>query len=220
MTAILRDTERNNEREFETVEKAEEKRKDLIGMGASPEQLEIEENGVEAEHVDHTGNGSVEAHTVSEPENSDTVESDNPEGQPPAKQEPAQNSTVGLEMDTDAEQELRNLGGDFTTEIKGTTVIKKKGLRVMQQRYEIDVTSKLEVPPEETDHTYARAKAQAILPDGRIAEAHGSASVERGDDSFLLAEMSDTRAKSRALSDITGIGHAVVEEMQGVNDES
>jgi len=123
---------------------------------------------------------------------------------------------IGNELETDAEQELRNLGGDFTAEIKGTTVIKKKGLRVMQHRYDISVYCDLVTPPEETGHDYARAKAIAEMPDGRVAEAYGSASTSRGDDSFLLAEMADTRAKSRALIDITGIGHAVVEEMQGV----
>jgi hypothetical protein len=106
---------------------------------------------------------------------------------------------------------------EFVTEIKGTPVITKKGFRVLQHRYDISTTSEIVVGPEETDHEFCRVKATATMPDGRSAEAHASAHVDRGDDHFLLTSMADTRAKSRALSDVTGVGAVAVEEMAGVN---
>jgi hypothetical protein len=106
---------------------------------------------------------------------------------------------------------------EFVTTIKGTTVITKKGFRVLQHRYDISTTSEIVVGPEETDHEFCRVKATATMPDGRSAEAHASAHVDRGDDHFLLTSMADTRAKSRALSDVTGVGAVAVEEMAGVN---
>jgi hypothetical protein len=101
---------------------------------------------------------------------------------------------------------------EFVTEIKGTPVITKKGFRVLQHRYDISTTSEIVVGPEETGHEFCRVKATAEMPDGRSAEAHASAHVERGDDHFLLTSMADTRAKSRALSDVTGVGAIAVSE--------
>lgn len=105
--------------------------------------------------------------------------------------------------------------GEFTYQVDGTTAINKKGLRVLQHWYEIDIDeSSVEVGPEETDHTYCRVRAEATMPDGRTAVAHGSAHVDRGDDPWLLVEMADTRAKSRVLLDITGMGAVAVSELQ------
>lgn len=105
--------------------------------------------------------------------------------------------------------------GDFTYEKNGKTAINKKGLRVLEHWYEIDIDeSKVVVGPEETDHTYCRVRAEATMPDGRTAVAHGSGHVDRGDDPWLLVEMADTRAKSRVLLDITGMGAVAVSELQ------
>jgi len=187
----------------ETVEQSAESRAEAESM-----QENASDAGLSDVEVIPPAGGTSETDggNIADPVDADIV--DHTDGGP--------DGTVMQSMGTDAEQELRNLGGDFTTDIKGTTVINKKGLRVIQHRYDINVRCELQVPPEDTDHEYARAKAVAEMPDGRIGEAHGSAHVDRGDDAFLLTEMADTRAKSRALSDITGIGHVIVEEMAGV----
>lgn len=109
--------------------------------------------------------------------------------------------------------------GELTANIKGTTVITKKGFRVLQHHYDISTGSEVLVGPEENGHEFCRVKAWAEMPDGRRAEAHASAHVDRDDDHFLLVSMADTRAKSRALSDVTGVGAVAIEEMQGVEND-
>lgn len=131
----------------------------------------------------------------------------------------AAESLPDRELTDDPIEWLQQGAGEFTTTIKGTTVITKKGFRVLQHKYDISSGSEIVVGPEETDHTFCRVKAYAEMPDGRRAEAHASAHVDRGDDHFLLTSMADTRAKSRALSDVTGVGAVVVEEMAGVDNE-
>lgn len=105
--------------------------------------------------------------------------------------------------------------GEFTYTKNGETAINKKGLRVLQYWYDISITdSDVIVGPEDTDNQMCRVRAKAQMPDGRTAVAHGSAHVDRGDDSFLLVEMADTRAKSRVLLDITGMGAVAVSELE------
>lgn len=114
-----------------------------------------------------------------------------------------------------AEDPLAWVPGEFVDTIDGSQAINRKGFEVLAHFYGIDVFSDLEVPPEETDHTYCRVKARAVTAEGRECEAYGSAHVERGDDMELLLEMADTRARKRALSIATGVGAVAVEELKG-----
>jgi len=114
---------------------------------------------------------------------------------------------------------LNRTAGDFVDTIQGTEAINKKGFRVLQHWYDIDTNSEVIVGPEETDFEYCRVRATAEMPDGQTAVAHGSAHVERGDDMPILLEMADTRAKSRALSDITGVGAVAVAELKAGENE-
>jgi hypothetical protein len=108
---------------------------------------------------------------------------------------------------------LKWLPGEFVDTIDGSPAINRKGFEVLSHFYEVDVSADLQVTPEDTGHEYARVKATAEI-DGRTVEAFGSAHVDRGDDSYLLLEMADTRARKRALSIATGAGAVAVEELK------
>lgn len=108
---------------------------------------------------------------------------------------------------------LKWLPGEFVDTIDGSAAINRKGFEVLSHFYEVDVSADLQVTPEDTGHEYARVKATAEI-DGRTVEAFGSAHVDRGDDSYLLLEMADTRARKRALSIATGAGAVAVEELK------
>lgn len=113
-----------------------------------------------------------------------------------------------------ADDPLTWIPGEFVDTIDGTQAINRKGFEVLAHFYNVDCYADLEVPPEDTEHTYCRVKARAVTSDGRECEAYGSAHVERGDDPELLLEMADTRARKRALSIATGVGAVAVEELK------
>jgi len=169
----------------------------------------LEDNGVDFEteeringqeiNTDGSGDGASTPDTQTEPTDVEVVEQ-------PEKPE---------RSITDDPVDWLGGVGEFTYEKNGKTAINKKGLRVLEHWYDIDIDdSEVVVGPEETDHTYCRVRAEATMPDGRTAVAHGSAHVDRGDDPWLLVEMADTRAKSRVLLDITGMGAVAVSELQ------
>lgn len=135
--------------------------------------------------------------------------------------EPATGSAeAGYDLDerTVSDDPLQWMPGDFIDTIDGSQAINRKGFEVLAYFYDITTESSLEVPPEETGHEYCRVKATASMPDGRSADAYGSAHVERGDDESLLLEMADTRARKRALSIVSGVGAIAVEELKNEVD--
>jgi hypothetical protein len=212
------------DKEFATEEKA----RDGIGTHealcdeCSQGDCELEPLGdgdddLDVDYVDHVSDGGTEE--VPEFDGRDDRESEPDEvvvdGAPV---EDGGESLPDRELTDDPIEWLQKGDGELTTSIKGTVVITKKGFRVLQHRYDISTGSDIVVGPEETAHEFCRVKAWAEMPDGRRAEAHASAHVDRGDDHYLLVSMADTRAKSRALSDVTGVGAVAIEEMVGVDD--
>ena len=104
---------------------------------------------------------------------------------------------------------------EFTDTIDGSVAINRKGYEVMAHHYGIETRSDPVVTPDQTDCTFAQAKAVAITDDGKRYEAQGSAHVDRGDDPWLLVSMADTRARKRALAQATGVGMVAIEELKG-----
>lgn len=229
----LVDKERDNATEFDTWQEAQERLNEVVNLSddASPQDFAIEpvteQNGVqnsqnghepeELESDDVQGESEMDAET---PEFEDRDEPDNEPTEVVVDGEPAKDPLPDRELTEDPIAWLQRGDGELTTEIKGTTVITKKGFRVLQHKYDISTGSEVLVGPEETDQEFCRVKAWAEMPDGRRAEAHASAHVDRGDDHFLLVSMADTRAKSRALSDVTGVGAVAIEEMMGVAEDA
>lgn len=205
MSWKLRDNRRDNEREFESRAEVEEKREDLIGLGASPDDLEI----LAPNKASDGGTETVEPDVVDQTEPHETQEA--PSGsdaydlpdKPPVDEDP-----------------LTWMPRDFTDTIDGTEAINRKGYEVMAHHYGIGTSSECLVGPEDTGFEFCRVKAIAVKEDGTEYTAHGSAHVDRGDDSFLLLEMADTRARKRAIAQATGVGMLAVEELQnGVNGQ-
>jgi hypothetical protein len=222
-TWVIHDHSRDKQRECNSRSEAEDTKQDMAGLGANLEDLEIVPPGESIDDGDTPGDDSVSV----EPTTSDATVTEGainaPEKEPP--QEPVsasktnKNDLPDRTLTDDPIEWLMNGADDLVTTIKNTQVITKKGFRVLQHHYDISTTSEVVVGPEETDDTFCRVHATAEMPDGRTAEAHASAHVDRGDDHFLLVSMADTRAKSRALSDITGVGAVAVEEMAGVDND-
>jgi hypothetical protein len=185
---VVRDTSRDTKRECQTRAEAEETRDDMIALGASPEDLEIEQVGA-------TDGGP----TVVDAEPVDTE----PTGEPVNPEALSKNPI----------QFLESVNGDFVNRIKGTPAISKQGFRFIQREFEI--TTESEVVEWSEDPLGCVVWAKATLPGGYSAEAHGEGyqfESDVSDNEFV--RYADTRAKNRAISDLTSAGALAVSELQ------
>jgi hypothetical protein len=195
---VIRDTNRNNERKAKSRSEAKETKNDLVSLGADPSQIEIisleETNGdtetVDAKVVEHTGN-------TAEPPAADGEQL--PDDPP---------------IDADPVDWLPN---HFVDDIQGVPTVNRKGYAVIASKYGISVTAEAVTLPSETEFKHAEFCATARTPDGKEYSGFGSAHVDRqdGDDTYLLAELAETRAMKRAVAWASGVGMTAVAEMQG-----
>jgi len=227
------DTHRDNLRLCDSRSDAQDKKNDVVALGAEPSDIEVrqpddlpvsatadswcEECTAETTHeVQQNGGLLCTAHDAPQPA-SDGGDMDaeviDHTGESVATEPPETDAELPDEPRVDQDP-IQWLPSEFTDTIDGSVAINKKGFAVLKQHYDISVTTEWAVAPEETGHEYARCVAQAVTDDGVVSEAVGSAHVDRGDDHYLLAEMAGTRAKKRALSDATGVGMVAVEEIQ------
>lgn len=206
MTVKLVDHNRDNEREFSSRAEAEDKRNDLISMGANPEELEIVANGnLEVEHVDHTEDGQQATETEEQQDDEShseeklTLETpETPEKTPSIDQDP-----------------VEWMPSHFVDTIQGVPTVNRKGYCVIAKQYGVSVTSEPVVRASETDFEYAEFEATAITDNGETYTGFGSAHINRqdGDDPYLLNELAETRAMKRAVAWATGMGITAIEEM-------
>ena len=199
MTFTLIDHNRGREREFDTEEEAEEVRNNQIGLGANPEDLEIVDNTPDDAKSD--GGQTTEVVTQSPEEPPQTAEA-----------EPTEviNSPEALSQDPIAWLESHN--NDFVNTIKGTPAISKQGFRFIQAQF--GITTESEVVEVLDDPVGVIVWAKAELHDGQAAEAHGEGYLtERDVDDNEFARYADTRAKNRAISDLTSAGALAVSEV-------
>ena len=194
MTYTLLDENTGNERDFETIEGAREKRQEMLALGADSADMRI---------LDDDGN-DITDNEETEPQATDGDQTD-VESQ----------STDGVLIDNPVAY-LRQINEEFVNTIGDTDAISKRGFRYLQSEHGISTTSKIVhyVYDEDTFEgviTHARAE----MPDGRCAEAHGEAyRFETKVDNNEVARYSDTRAKSRALSDLTSAGALAESELE------
>ena len=137
--------------------------------------------------------------------------------------DPKADGGVAAEPDTPTLREdpighLRQINDEYVNTIQGTPAISKRGFRYIQA--ELEITTESEVVAWSDDPYGVVVWARAELPDGRAAEAHGEGyPSERGMDDGEFVRYADTRAKSRALSDLTSAGALAVDELRGGIDE-
>jgi len=187
MSFVLKDTNRGTEKEFATKEEAEEKKQDMVGLGASPADLEI---------VDETPLVESEVSDLQEPE---AVEAE------PVKPADLSEDPIGF---------LKSVNTDFVNRIKGKDAISKQGFRFIQREFEISTES--EVVEWSEDPLGCVVWAKAELDSGYSAEAHGEGyqfESDVSDNEFV--RYADTRAKNRAISDLTSAGALAVSELTG-----
>jgi hypothetical protein len=111
-------------------------------------------------------------------------------------------------------QFLEKVNTDFVNTIKGKPAISKQGFRFIQREFEI--TTESEVVQWSEDPLGCVVWAKAELDDGYSAEAHGEGyqfESDVSDNEFV--RYADTRAKNRAISDLTSAGALAVSELSG-----
>ena len=100
---------------------------------------------------------------------------------------------------------LRSINDEFVNVISGTPAISKRGFRYMQT--ELGISTESEVVATLEDPVGVIVHARAEMPDGRCAEAHGEGYLtESGVEDNEWVRYADTRAKNRAISDLTSSG--------------
>jgi hypothetical protein len=100
---------------------------------------------------------------------------------------------------------LEGINSEFVNHIKGTPAISKRGFRYIQT--DLGVSTTAEIVETFDDPLGVVVHARAELPDGRYAEAHGEGyRTEGGVEDNEFVRYADTRAKNRALSDLTSSG--------------
>lgn len=194
MTFILENSRSGKTREFETRAEAQDQRQQIIGLGVDPENLEI----THAENPRSDGGPDVDIVDHTEPDEPETTEIIND----PDK------------LSEDPIGWLESINNSFVNTIKGTPAISKQGFRFIQAQF--GITTEAEVVQWIDDPTGCIVWAKAELPDGQSAEAHGEGylSETKVDDNEFV-RYADTRAKNRAISDLTSAGALAVSELSG-----
>jgi len=176
---------------MEQQDKIDEQTEDTEEEAQEPEQDQPEE--------------TAEPEVVDEPEEPDVVESE-PEvvEAKPTNPEELSKDPIGF---------LRSVNSDFVNTIKGTPAISKQGFRFIQREFEI--STKSEVVKWSDDPLGCVVWAKAELPGGYSAEAHGEGyQSERDVSDNEFVRYADTRAKNRAISDLTSAGALAVSELE------
>ena len=107
---------------------------------------------------------------------------------------------------------LESQNSNFVNTIKGTPAISKQGFRFIQQRF--DIVTEAKVVESFTDPLGVIVWAKATNPQGQSAEAHGEGwKFEEDVDDNEFVRYADTRAKNRAISDLTSAGALAVSEL-------
>jgi len=201
------DESRGVDRTCDSEDEAETVKNDMISLGADGQDIQI----------------VPPSEATSKPSESDENEAEaQHESQQAQVVEPAQQPAEPPESNTELPDELshnpiaflRKVNDEFVNTIKNKPAISKQGFRFIQR--EFGITTESEVVEVLDDPVGCIVWAKASLPDGHSAEAHGEGyKFERDIRDNEFVRYADTRAKNRALSDLTSAGALAVSELQG-----
>jgi len=186
MTVTLIDKRRGNEKEFDSRSEAEEKRNDIISMGADPEDLVIEaDQTTETDASNDGANATMVDHT--EDTDADLI---------------AESDAVPSERPTVDENPVDWMPSHFVDRIQGQPTVNRKGYAVIASQFDVSVVAEPVTLASETDFEYAEFRAVATTADGTEYSGMGSAHVDRddGDGEHILNELAETRAMKRATA--------------------
>lgn len=209
------DTKKGNTRDVDSKSEAEETKDDLIQLGADPRHVEIRPPGDEKVHTVEDGEAIQQGGSVDSDASADggTEVVEEPEPVTPEEHQSAKAEVVAPEeLSKDPIGFLERINNDFVNTIKGKPAISKQGFRFIQREFEISTES--EVVQWIDDPLGCVVWAKAELPGGYSAEAHGEGyqfESDVSDNEFV--RYADTRAKNRAISDLTSAGALAVSEL-------
>jgi hypothetical protein len=195
MSFSVIDEANENVRTFDARSIAEDKAAGVKQMVSDPSSIRVVQGDYD-DYQDYRANHD----NGDDPEVSQAAEVvDAPLEQP----EPSDNDTAA--MLANPIDYLEGINSEFVNHIKGTPAISKRGFRYIQT--DLSVSTTAEIVETFDDPLGVVVHARAELPDGRYAEAHGEGyRTEGGVEDNEFVRYADTRAKNRALSDLTSSG--------------
>lgn len=209
MTVYLHNQRKEQVREFDSRAEAEDQKSQLVGLGMSPDDLEITTNDPR-EDTETKADGGTQSVEV--------VDDETPTEEP----KPTQGDTDALDEAVQAVDELQKnvdtdpldvLPGYMITMVDGKPSLNKRGISVLAYHYDIDVKEREVVAyPHETEYETAVVEIMVEGPDGRTFSGIGEAHVDETPKHQLL-RMSETRAYKRAVIFATGTGIVGYQEL-------
>ena len=197
-----------NSRTVASRAEAEDVKEDMEGLGMSCEIRQKETDG-----------GKAETHTVAAEKLAEETGKPKETFEAGDKEIPEVDELESEPMSVDQFHQdpigyLSSINNEFVNTIKGTPAISKRGFRFMQT--ELGVSTTAEVVATFDDPKGVIVHARAEMPDGRFAEAHGEGYLtESGVSDNEFVRYADTRAKNRAISDLTAAGALAECELSG-----
>lgn len=117
---------------------------------------------------------------------------------------------------------MAELNKEFITELQGKTFITYNGLVDLAHQMKLQtITTEIIQLPTEDNGNQCIMKATATTEDGKIFEGYGDADPSNVNRMIAkhLIRMAETRAKARALRDLTNVGMTAIEELGGDEDD-
>jgi len=211
---IVRNTNRDTERECDDEDDALETKSDMVAIGANPDDLEIipPTQDVEPEVVDHTEEATTDGGAVQEQPTPEELEED-PDivtSVDDLEQDVEAIDELGDSLDTDP---LSILPDHMKDKIQGQPAVNKRGYAMIAERYGIEVSADIEQYPWDNDEGRCVARATAVTEDGREYSGWATACADDGDMADNIIEICETRSLKRAVSWASGVGIVSYQEM-------